>query len=155
MASIPDVGSSAPEISLPSTEGHFSLHERLEESSVLLVFYPKDKTLVCTRQLCNYRDNLSMFTEYGVQVVGINQDSLQSHEAFASEFKFSFPLVSDVDREASNAYGALLDLFKLKRVLVLIGQDGRIWWRHSELRVFHKDAEELQKIIEELRGAEV
>ncbi len=151
MSQIPDIGNTAPEISLPSTEGHFSLHERLEENAVLLVFYPKDKTLVCTKQLCNYRDNLSMFTDYGVEVVGINQDTIESHEAFDSEYKFRFPLVSDVDRTASNAYGALLDLFKLKRVLVLVGKDGSIWWRHSELRVFHKDAEELRKIIEELR----
>ena len=153
MPNFPDVGERAPEISLPSTEGQFSLHERLQDGAVLLVFYPKDKTLVCTRQLCNYRDNLSMFSEHGVQVVGINQDGMASHDAFAAQYKFCFPLVSDVERKASNAYGALLDLFKLKRVLVLVGEDGRIWWRHAEVRVFHRDAEELRLVIEELRAA--
>ncbi|MCG8591414.1 MAG: peroxiredoxin family protein [Proteobacteria bacterium] len=153
MSSFLDVGDLAPEISLPSTEGPFSLHERLAESAVLLVFYPKDKTLVCTRQLCNYRDHLSMFEEFGVQVVGINQDALESHEAFSKTYKFGFPLVSDVERKASHAYGALLDLFKLHRVLVLVGEDGRIWWRHSELRLFRRDAEELRRVIADLRAS--
>ena len=87
MRNIPDIGDPAPEISLPSTEGRFSLHERLAENAVLLVFYPKDKTLVCTKQLCNYRDNLSMFAEFDVEVVGISQDDIESHEAFASKYK--------------------------------------------------------------------
>ena len=140
MTGVPDVGDVAPEISLPSTEGHFSLYERVDEGSVLLVFYPKDDTLVCTRQLCNYRDHLSMFDRYRVHVVGINHDSLDTHEAFAARHKFGFPLVSDVDRAASRDYGVLLDLFKMRRTLVLVGEDRRIWWRHSELRLFHRDA---------------
>ena len=152
MPSYPDIGDLAPEISLPSTEGQFSLHERLEEGAVLLVFYPNDRTLVCTKQLCNYRDNLSRFSEYKVQVVGINQDDMESHELFTDKYKFCFPLLSDPARRASNAYGALLALFKLRRVLVLVGEDGRVWWRHSELRVFHREAEELFEIIAELRA---
>ena len=60
--------------------------------------------------------------------------------------------MSDAERVASHAYGVLLDLFKLKRSLVLVGEDGRIWWRHSELRVFHRDAEELSDVIEMLRS---
>ncbi len=152
MPNYPDVGDPAPEISLPSTEGTFSLYERLAEGAVLLVFYPKDKTLICTKQLCNYRDNLSMFSEFGVQVVGINQDDMDSHLAFTSEHKFCFPLASDVERKASHAYGALLDLFKMRRVLVLVGEDGRVWWRHAQLRAFHQDADDLREIIEQLRA---
>lgn len=152
MSQYPDVGDAAPEIALASTLGPFSLHERLADGPVLLVFYPKDRTLVCTRQLCNYRDHLSMFDEFGVQVVGINQDDLDSHRAFAEKHKLPFPLVSDVERTACHAYGALLDLFKLRRVLVLVGIDGRIWWRHSELRIFHRDAAELRDVIAELHA---
>jgi peroxiredoxin Q/BCP len=91
-----------------------------------------------------------MFNELRVQVVGINQDDLDSHETFALNHKFGFPLVSNTERVASHAYGVLLDLFKLKRTLVLVGEDGHIWWRHSELRVFHKDAADLLQIISAL-----
>jgi peroxiredoxin len=154
MDSWPDVGDVAPEIDLPSTEGHFNLYERLEDGPVLLVFYPKDQTLVCTRQLCNYRDNLSMFEEANVQVAGINHDTIECHEAFAHRYKFPFPLVSDAARATCNAYGALLELWKMRRLLVLVGRDGRIWWRQADLRIQYRSARELQKVIEELQRQE-
>ena len=77
---------------------------------------------------------------------------MASHDAFAAKYEFRFPLVSDAERKASRAYGALLDLFKLRRVLVLVGEDGRIWWRHTELRVFRRAADELREVIGELRA---
>lgn len=150
VSSHPDVGDPAPLFTLPSTEGPVSLAERLEDGPVLLVFFPRDNTLVCTIQLCNYRDNLSVFEALGVQVVAVNQDDLATHEAFAKKYKFTFPLCADVDRTVSHSYGALLDVWKLRRVLVLVGTDGRIWWRHSVLRAFYKKASDLEKAIREL-----
>ncbi|HVH17038.1 MAG TPA: peroxiredoxin [Myxococcota bacterium] len=151
MSSIPGVGDPAIDFTLPSTRGSVRLSELLRDGAVLLVFHPKDNTLVCTRQLCNYRDSLSTFEDLGVQVVAINDDALETHEAFARKYGFPFPLASDVGRRVCQAYGVLLDLFKLRRALVLIGEDGRIWWRHAELRVFHRSARELAEVIAELR----
>jgi thioredoxin-dependent peroxiredoxin len=151
---VPDVGDLAPDFTLPSTEGAVSLAERLRDGgAVLLVFFPQDNTLICTRQLCNYRDNLSVFEELNVDVVAINDDPLDVHGAFAEKHKFPFPLCSDPERKVCHAYGALGDLFKLRRVLVLVGEDGRVWWRHSELRAFYRKAGELQRVIAELRAA--
>jgi len=151
MTQIPDVGDPAPNFTLPSTEGPICLSELLQEGAVLLVFYPRDRTLVCTRQLCNYRDHLSVFEDLHVQILAINHDDLATHQAFAEKHKFPFPLVSDVERRVCKVYGALAHLWSLKRVLVLVGEDGRIWWRHSDLRLFHRSAEELREVIEELR----
>ena len=154
MAHVPDVGDPAPDFVLPSTEGDIALSERLGEGgAVLLVFFPKDNTLVCTKQLCNYRDNLSAFEELDVEIVAINNDDLATHEAFSEKHKFPFPLCSDAAREVCSSYGALLDLGKMRRVLVLVGDDGRIWWRHAELRAFYRKAEDLEQVIRELRGA--
>lgn len=148
---VPDVGDSAIDFTLPSTRGDVRLKELLKTGAVLLVFHPKDNTLVCTRQLCNYRDNLSSFEDLGVQLVAINDDPLETHLAFAKKYAFPFPLASDAQRRVCHRYGVLLDLFKLRRALVLVGEDGRIWWRHSELRVFHRNADDLREVIEELR----
>ena len=152
MARPPDVGDPAPDFTLHSTEGPVHLSERVREGAVLLVFFPKDDTLVCTRQLCNYRDNLILFEELGVELIAINHDPLETHRAFAEKHKFPFPLCSDAERKVCNAYGALGDLWKLRRVLVLIGEDGRVWWRHSELRAFYRKADELRRVIAELRA---
>ena len=154
MTAWPDVGDAAPSIDLPSTEGRFHLYGRLEDGPVLLVFYPKDQTLVCTRQLCNYRDNLSMFREVGIQVAAINHDTVECHEAFARRYKFPFPLISDTERTTCAAYGALLELWKMRRLLVLVGEDGRIWWRHADLRFRYQSAAELQEVIAELQRQE-
>ncbi len=119
---------------------------------MLLVFFPKDYTLVCTRQLCNYRDHLSAFEALLVQVVAINDEELVTHRAFADKYRFPFPLCSDPGRRVCEAYGALGELWKLRRVLVLVGEDGRIWWRHAELRAFYRKAAELERVIAELRA---
>ena len=151
MAKIPDVGDVAPDFTLPSTDGPVALHERVREGAVMLVFFPKDNTLVCTKQLCNYRDRLSIFQDLAVDVIAINADDLETHRAFADKHKLPFPLCSDPERKVCNAYGALVDLWKLRRVLVLVGEDGRIWWRHAELRVFHRSARQLAEVIAQLR----
>jgi thioredoxin-dependent peroxiredoxin len=148
----PDVGDTAPDFALASTDGPISLSERLRDGAVLLVFFPKDNTLVCTKQLCNYRDHLSSFESLNVELLAINDDSIATHRAFAEKHKFPFPLCSDPERRVCNAYGALGDLWKLRRVLVLVGEDGRVWWRHSELRVFYRSASELERVIRELRA---
>ena len=148
----PDVGDLAVDFTLPSTRGPVHLAELLEHGSVLLVFHPRDNTLVCTRQLCNYRDHLSTFEAFDVQIVAINEDPIETHRAFAKKYGFPFPLASDTERKVCHAYGVLLDLFKIRRSLVLVGEDRRIWWRHSELRVFHRSADDLQRVLEELRG---
>lgn len=151
MPIVPDVGDHAADFTLASTWGDVSLSEMLRDGAVLLVFYPRDHTLVCTRQLCNYRDHLSVFEDLDVQLLGINDDSLEAHASFSRKYDLPFPLAADLDRKVCHAYGALLDLFKARRSLVLVGEDGRVWWRHAELRIFHRKAGELAAIIEELR----
>ncbi|MFQ5418597.1 MAG: peroxiredoxin, partial [Myxococcota bacterium] len=124
--------SRAPEFSLPSTDGEIKLSDRLAKSAVLLVFYPGDDTPVCTRQLCDYRDNLEVFADLGVDVLAINPQSLSSHERFAKKHDLPFPILSDADKQVCRAYDAI-GLFGLtKRVLVLIDREGHIRWRCSD-----------------------
>ena len=150
MSHFPDVGDHAVDFTLPSTRGDITLSSTLRNGAVLLVFYPQDDTLVCTRQLCNYRDNLSLFEDLDVQIIALNDESLEKHNAFAGKYGFPFPLASDTERKVCQAYGGLVETFKAKRLLVLVGEDGRVWWRHAELRLFRRSAEELHRIIEQL-----
>jgi peroxiredoxin len=150
MPNAPQVGDPAPDFTLPSTSGEISLSARLATGPVLLVFYPGDDTPVCTRQLCNYRDNLDVFAELDIQVVAINPQSESSHGKFASKHDLPFPLVSDAGGTVCKAYGAVNFLGMAKRALVLVGRDGRVRWRRSDLPIFHQSADDIRDAVAEL-----
>ena len=147
MPETPDVGDPAPDFSLPSTQGEFRLKDRLERRAVLLVFYPGDDTPVCTKQLCDYRDNLAVFGDLGVDVIGVNPQPLASHEAFAKKFSLPFPLAADEDKGVCRAYGTLSFLGYAQRALVLVGRDGKIKYKRSDFPMFRRSAEELRTVI--------
>jgi peroxiredoxin len=134
----PQVGDPAPDFTLPSTSGEISLSARLATGPV------------CTRQLCNYRDNLDVFAELDIQVVAINPQSESSHGQFASKHDLPFPLVSDSGGTVCKAYGAVNFLGMAKRALVLVGRDGQVRWRRSDLPIFHQSADDIRDAVAEL-----
>ena len=147
MASVPDVGDTAPDFTLPSTRGEVTLSKALKKGAVLLVFYPGDDTPVCTKQLCDYRDNLAVFGDLGVQVIAINPQSQDSHQKFADKHQFPFPVVSDADKAVCRQYGALNFLGMAKRALVLVGRDGKIKWRRTDFPIFHQSAADVKAAL--------
>jgi peroxiredoxin Q/BCP len=147
MASGPDVGDPAPDFELESTRGTVRLSERLEQGPVLLVFYPGDDTTVCTKQLCDYKDNLDVFSDVGVQVLAINPASLESHEAFSRKHGLPFPLLADPHRKACKPWGATGLLGMTRRALFLVGADGRVRYRRVDLPIFRTTAAELEEVI--------
>ena len=150
MSNTPDVGDRAPGFELESTEGTLRLAERLEKNAVLLVFYPGDDTPVCTRQLCDYRDNLSVFQGLGVDVVAVNPQSLASHGSFAEKHGLPFPLCADEDKEVCKAYGATGLLGMTKRALFLIDRKGIVRYRKVDLPIFRRTADELRGLLTDL-----
>jgi peroxiredoxin Q/BCP len=147
------VGDTAPDFTLPSTEGEIRLADRLGDRDVLLVFYPGDDTPVCTKQLCDYQEHMGVFEDLGVDVLGINPQSLDSHRRFAKRHSLGFPLLADEDKSVCRAYGALGLLGTAKRALVLIGSDGKVRYSRADLPIFHRSASELEEIIEGLPSA--
>ena len=86
--SLPAVGDRAPEIALPDDTG--TIHRLSDRSGrwTVLYFYPADDTPGCTKQACNYRDNISQFQKLNVQVLGISADDLDSHDDFIDKFRW-------------------------------------------------------------------
>lgn len=150
MARPPAEGQPAPDFTLPSTAGEITLSERCKERSVLLVFYPGDDTPVCTKQLCDYRDHLGVFEDLGVDVLGINPQSLDSHRKFVEKHGLTFPLLADADKSVCRSYGALNLMGMAKRALVLVGPDQRVRYSRVDLPIFHRSASELEEVIEGL-----
>ena len=78
-------GDDAPNFSLQSQTGEpWELKTALERGPVLVYFYPKDETPVCTKQACGFRDAYEDFTKQGVEVVGISRDSAGAHQSFGT-----------------------------------------------------------------------
>src|SRR5574338_156988 len=103
----------------------FELYKNLDKP-VLLIFYPKDRSTVCSRKLDNYQKNIKVFEKAGIQPVGINIEPVDSHKAFCETLGIQFPLLSDPDKSISKRFGAL-NLFSVnKRKLVLIDTSGEI-----------------------------
>ncbi|MDQ1909798.1 peroxiredoxin [Paenibacillus sp. GD4] len=122
------VGQAAPAFTAHSTKGQILLQEYLGKQPIVLIFYPKDETPICTKQLCAVRDSAALYADYNALVLGINPGTLEEHQAFAKKFLYDFPLVVDRDQAIRQLYdvGKILGLFGQQRVVYVIGKDGRI-----------------------------
>lgn len=117
------VGAAAPAFVLPDETGR-KVSVPVPGKNVLLVFYPGDDTTVCTRQLCQLRDNWSRLQEAGVEVFGVNPRSASSHARFREKRELPFPLLVDRGQKAGELYHARGPI--VKRTVYLIGADGKI-----------------------------
>ncbi len=100
------IGDRAPDFALPDAEGNtVTLSSLLEEGPVVLYFYPRDHTTVCTREACGFRDANDAFLEKGARVVGVSPDGAESHRSFRGKYDLPFQLLSDETGEAARAYG--------------------------------------------------
>jgi peroxiredoxin Q/BCP len=85
---------------------------------VVVYFYPKDESLNCTRQACNFRDEYRIIAQFGnAEIIGINKGSVESHRHFAEKHHLNFPILSDPDYAVTNAYGAWKFNFRGARLL--------------------------------------
>ena len=75
-------------------------------ASVIVYFYPADDTPGCTKEACQFNDNLRAFSRAGAKVVGISPDGAAKHTRFRTKYKLKFPLLSDPDHKVMEAYGA-------------------------------------------------
>ena len=105
--------------------GSFDLAEAIGKRAVVLFFYPKDDTPLCTQEACGFRDAYEEFVKAGVDVVGVSGDSPASHRAFAAKHRLPFPIISDEQGMLRKLYGvpSLLGLLP-GRVTYVIDRQG-------------------------------
>lgn len=120
------VGDLAPDFSLPSQSGEMiSLAQFRGKQAVVLFFYPKDETAICTKEACGFRDAYEDFVRAGAVVIGVSSDSTESHRAFAHNHRLPFQLLSDTDGSLRKAFGVPNTLWILPgRVTFVIDKDG-------------------------------
>ncbi len=143
-----EVGSKAPDFSLPGTgDKNYSLTQ-FRGVTVVLVFYPGDSTLVCTKQLCSYNNELTQFEKVGAQVLAISHQNMTSHDKFADKHKFGFPLLSDPDKKVLNDYGVVGFAGLPRRSVFVIDPNGVVKYVHRALAgVTYRPVKELIEAI--------
>ncbi len=119
----------------PAPNVTFSLHsgERIaladlyRDQVVVLFFYPKDGTAICTKEVCAFRDSYEQFTDAGAIVVGVSSDSVESHRQFADQHRLPFLLAADKGGALRKAFGVPKTLgFLPGRVTYVIDRQGII-----------------------------
>ena len=147
------VGDPAPDFELPSsTREMVRLSDYRGKSDVVVFFYPKANSPVCSVEACSFRDSYEAFREAGAEVIGISSDPADSHRRFAERFHLPFVLLSDADGTLRSRYGVprTMGLFP-GRVTYLIDRDGIV--RHifsSQLQPRRHVAEALE-VLKSLR----
>ena len=99
-------GDPAPTFSLPDQDGKAVSLDGFKGSRVLVYFYPKDDTPGCTKEACQFNENLQAFQQASVPVIGISADSAASHVKFRNKYGLTFPLLTDSGRQVMEQYGA-------------------------------------------------
>jgi peroxiredoxin Q/BCP len=103
----------------------FDLYENLERN-ILLVFYPKDNSRICSKQLQNYQIREELFLKKDIKVIGINIESIKSHKSFCDVKEIRFPILYDENKVISRKFKALNLLGFNKRKLVLVNKNRKV-----------------------------
>jgi peroxiredoxin Q/BCP len=122
----PAVGKPAPDFKAVAHDGFVVQPSALKGKPIVLYFYPKDETPGCTKEACSFRDAWKNLEATGVVLVGISNDSLESHKDFAKNHQLPFHLISD-DGPIAKQYGVGKNILgMLDRETIVIDKDGNV-----------------------------
>ena len=129
------VGDKAPDFNLLNANNERVSLSSFKGKKVVVLFFPLANTGVCTKEMCTFRDELKSYENLNAQILGISVDSPFTLKLWAEKNNYTFPLLSDFNKEAATSFGALYDIFapgKLdfkgvaKRSAFVIDAEGKI-----------------------------
>lgn len=141
------VADPAPDFTLENDASQMISLKDFRGKKVILYFYPKDDTPGCTKEACSFRDVHGDITSKDAVVLGVSNDSVESHQKFKQRYNLNFPLLSDPTKEVSKAYGVYqqknmygITRWGIVRSTFLIDEEGRVAniWRRVQVDG-HKD----------------
>jgi peroxiredoxin Q/BCP len=129
-----EVGDMAPAFSLKDQNGKtFTLADHIGKDILVIYFYPKDESMVCTKEACAFRDSFDAFTKAGAKVIGINGGTVASHKAFADHYKLPFTVLSDPGNKIYNLFGVKGKMFFSGRETFVVNLKGKIVYQHEAM----------------------
>ena len=101
-----ETGDRAPAFTLLDQDGAKVSLSSFKGRKVVVYFYPKDDTPGCTKEACQFNENLAAFADADVDVLGISPDKAEAHVKFRTKYGLTFSLLSDPEKKTMEAYGA-------------------------------------------------
>lgn len=136
------VGEKAPDFTAPDQDGVVRRLKDYKGKRLVLYFYPKDMTSGCTKEACDFRDNLNRIVGHGAEVLGVSPDSVARHRKFVTKESLNFPLLADEDRAIAEAYGVWVSksmygrsYMGVERTTFIIDAKGRISHVFAKVKV--------------------
>jgi thioredoxin-dependent peroxiredoxin len=143
------VGAVAPEFEAQASDGRTLRLSQLRGKAVVLYFYPKAFTPICTVETRRFRDSYADLTALGAEVVGVSADDIGVQCEFARREQVSFPLLADAKGSIAAAYGVLWPVIsRARRVTFVIDEKGTV-----ELATWHEFqvSKHLDEVLHHLR----
>lgn len=148
MASL-QTGDKVPSFILKDQHGNdFNINDYIGKKKLVIYFYPKDESGVCTKEACSFRDSFADFTDANAMVIGINSASVESHKSFAAHHRLPFTILSDPGNKVLKQFGIRNVLFITGRETFLVGLDGKIAF---SFRAFLDGTAHSQKVLDFLK----
>ena len=149
------VGTKAPDVKFHLHNGStVKLSDFKKHQSVVLFYYPKDNTPVCTSEACSFRDAYPDFESLNAVVIGISSDTQESHKGFAEKYTLPYLLASDPDGDLRKAFGVSRTLGILPgRTTYVIDQNGTIRLAFSSQFSAAKHVEKAKETLNKLHQA--
>ncbi len=152
-----EAGDQAPEFHLPADGNRRLGLSDFGGRYLVLYFYPKDNTPGCTNEAQAFRDLYDSFTARGAEIAGVSRDGVKSHDNFKAKHGIPFPLLSDADATAVQAYGVGKEKTSggqtklgITRSTFLIDPDGTIIQVWRQVKV----PGHAEKVLEALKAAQ-
>jgi peroxiredoxin Q/BCP len=128
------VGDAVPQFTLYNQDGQlFNMSDYVGKKVLVIYFYPKDESMICTKEACAFRDSFDEFTKAGAMVIGINGGTVDSHKEFQQHYKLPFTLLSDPGNKVYNMFGIKGKLMFTGRETLVIDLKGKIAYVHEAM----------------------
>ena len=137
------VGDTIPAFRLKDQDGNwFNSSDHIGKHSLVIFFYPKDESMVCTKEACSFRDRYGDLVKAGAVVIGINGGSVESHKKFQTNDRLPYPLLSDSANKVLNAFGVPRQFFMTGRKTFVVDKTGKIVFTYNSSLKGSRHAEE-------------
>ena len=130
-------------------DNDFSVEKLIGRKAMVIFFYPKNFTPGCVKEVCAFRDQYQEFQDYGVEVIGISSDGLESHQKFAKKHNLPFTLLSDTKGKIRKLFGVPSSLLGLLpgRMTFVVDKNGIIKMRFNNQFGAERHIEESLKVL--------